>query len=403
MDEQTSELTLAAATLLGHLLTSEGPGPALEMVQPFSEAAGPGLADTIRHLALANLPGFASVPAGTAEGTAVSVEGAVPGGQPTDDVVAGLRDTLRQMLADDPGRMRALRRLVQDLRDHPRAAEIHLEATASGSGRVFQAARDQHIHMHDGVNVVRRVTQADAPSDDCPYPGLSSFKTSQEQWFFGRDRLTAELVSLAATRVSEGGLVMVVAPSGAGKSSLLRAGLLPALQRGRLPVAGSRLWPHLVFTPTAHPLRAAAASIADLPGAGTGVTEPSASAEILDRQLAQALQSATGQPAGAERRAVVVVDQLEELFTLCTDEAERREFVDWLRRLHGRNGPAVEHHQSPAPGSARSSQRWHQPGRLGGVQPGWACSGRCGRGRHDPEMERQPPRAPGPCRTVPGS
>ena len=339
MDEETRELTSAAAMLLGHLLTSEGQGPVLEVVQPFSEAAGPGLADMIKHRpADAHVPGSAAGPAGSAEGSGVSAisgDGAVHGQQSGDGIVGELRDALRQMLAADPGRMRALRRLVQDLRDHPRAAEIHLEATASGSGRVFQAARDQHIHVHDGVNVVRRVTQADAASDDCPYPGLSPFKATQEQWFFGRDRLTAELISLAATRLSEGGLVMVVAPSGAGKSSLLRAGLLPALRRGRLPVAGSRLWPHVVFAPTAHPLQAAAASIADLPGAVTDAAEPSPSAEALDRQLAQALQGLAEKPAGAEPRAVVVVDQLEELFTLCTDHAERREFIDWLARLAG--------------------------------------------------------------------
>ena len=137
----------------------------------------------------------------------------------------------------------------------------------------------------------------------CPYPGLAAFGTDDAEWFFGRDRLTAELVVLLADLGQRGGMLMLVAPSGAGKSSLIQAGLIPAVRRGALPMAGSADWPLILFTPTAHPL--AAARAADLP-----------------------------EPGGPESgRFLVVVDQLEELFTLAADESERREFIDWLWQL----------------------------------------------------------------------
>jgi WD40 repeat protein len=167
---------------------------------------------------------------------------------------------------------------------------------------LYLAGRDQHLHFEDGLRVVQRATGTGALAA-CPYPGLAAFGTNDAEWFFGRDRLTADLVILLAELSQRGGPLMLVAPSGAGKSSLIQAGLIPAIRRGALPTAGSADWPQILFTPTAHPL--AAARAAGLP-----------------------------EPAGPESgRFVVVVDQLEELFTLAADESERREFIDWLWQL----------------------------------------------------------------------
>ena len=58
---------------------------------------------------------------------------------------------------------------------------------------------------------------------------LASFEAAEARWFFGRDALTAELLERLDQRSRSGGLQVVVAPSGAGKSSLLRAGLIAAL------------------------------------------------------------------------------------------------------------------------------------------------------------------------------
>jgi hypothetical protein len=212
------------------------------------------------------------------------------------------------------------------------APHIRQEAQASGSSSIIQSGRDTHLHLRDGV---RHYQQTDGPVvEECPYPGLAAFTSEQARWFFGRARLIAEVTSRIDSSLMEGPLVMV-APSGAGKSSLLQAGLLPALARGALPAAGSPEWPRLVFTPTAHPIAEMATRIASLTGAGPA----SATAELTADPargvaiLRTALRSSGESPGREAARAVVVVDQLEELFTLCTDEAERRGFIDLLARL----------------------------------------------------------------------
>src|ERR1035438_9430398 len=87
----------------------------------------------------------------------------------------------------------------------------------------------------------------------CPYRGLQPFDEADAEVFYGRERLTAELVGRLARQPAGTGILVVTGASGAGKSSLLRAGLLPALARG-LQLPGSARWPRVVITPTAQPL-----------------------------------------------------------------------------------------------------------------------------------------------------
>jgi WD40 repeat protein len=193
--------------------------------------------------------------------------------------------------------------------------------TASGNAQANVAGRDIHVHYEDGGRTARRATTSTA--EECPYPGLTAFTTEQSRWFFGRDALTAHLVERAMERLDEGGPLMVVAPSGAGKSSLLRAGLLAAItQRGALPVVGSARWPQLVFTPADQPIAALVRGLTEVFEVDSDevrgwVTDPDALVAALRLRL-------------DGRRIVVVVDQLEELFTLCADAAERYAFLDLL-------------------------------------------------------------------------
>lgn len=102
----------------------------------------------------------------------------------------------------------------------------------------------QRIPVHD-----------EAESSDggtCPYPGLVAFGPAEARWFFGREQVIADVVARLDECLGGGGPLAVVAPSGAGKSSLLAAGLIPALADGALP--GSREWPVVTTIPGAHPL-----------------------------------------------------------------------------------------------------------------------------------------------------
>jgi WD40 repeat protein len=184
----------------------------------------------------------------------------------------------------------------------PTADFVRRFVTACGvAAEDWLAVRDSiadRRHVRSQEPQARRGARAEPgpdAADFCPYPGLAPFTFDQSQWFFGRERALAELIQLLTERLEGTGPLLVVAPSGAGKSSLLRAGLVPALRRGVLP--GSSRWPCAVFTPTADPIGE------------------------LERQRA-ALPLA--------ERTVLIVDQFEETFTLCAEEASRRAFVHEL-------------------------------------------------------------------------
>ncbi|MDO0926843.1 WD40 repeat domain-containing protein [Streptomyces sp. TG1A-8] len=256
----------------------------------------------------------------------------------------------------------------------------------------------------------------------CPYRGLAPYRREDARWFFGRERSTDALVAQLRAAAGTGGLVMLVGASGAGKSSLLNAGLVPAVQGGALgdgsgrpgavlqlvpgadPLAElTRLIPELGATaagalraereaeydpsapgadaprfaravrdavtgwarrgthraehpdggepaPVSEPARAPAAH---RPATATAPAVPAAPADALPVQRAAddappADRRTDGTPPAdapaAPGRPVLIVDQFEETFTLCPDEAGRRTFI---QLLHAACTPAAD-----APGPA---------------------------------------------------
>lgn len=137
-------------------------------------------------------------------------------------------------------------------------------------------------------------------ASETPYRGLARFEVEDAQWFFGREEITGRLVSLASGGAGLAGPadvpLVVVGPSGSGKSSLLRAGLA-----ARLP------GPVVIFEPTATPL------------------------ENLRERL--------GDP-GLPADRTIIIDQFEAVFTSCPDEQERRAFIAELADL-ARTCPVV--------------------------------------------------------------
>jgi WD40 repeat protein len=192
-----------------------------------------------------------------------------------------------------------------------------------------------------------RTTEVSRPGV-CPYPGLASFGEADQAWFRGRQALVTRLMARLGERIDDPCPVVITGASGSGKSSLLRAGLLPALTRGELGVAGSSSWPRLVFTPTADPVDRLAEHLVPL----LSVAQPAVSAPprrmaaLLRRDPAQVgriLREALPGTAAASSRAILVVDQFEELFTLCEDESDRRSFIHALTTLASGSeaGPTV--------------------------------------------------------------
>ncbi|MEO6811235.1 MAG: hypothetical protein ABI353_19165, partial [Isosphaeraceae bacterium] len=151
------------------------------------------------------------------------------------------------------------------------------------------------------------------PEELYPYPGINSVGSARNDGLFGRKRL----IEAGLARLKAGRLLAVVGPARGGKSSLVRGGLLPALQAGALP--GSRQWRYpALITPGSEPLNALARLV---PEAATEAEEGFARSP---GRLARLLAESGGEP------AVIVVDRFEEVFLLCQDDAARRMFVENL-------------------------------------------------------------------------
>jgi WD40 repeat protein/energy-coupling factor transporter ATP-binding protein EcfA2 len=153
----------------------------------------------------------------------------------------------------------------------------------------------------------------ETPGESPPYVGLATFGPQDAHRFFGRERLVEKIRS----SLSEHRFLAVLGASGSGKSSLLRAGLLPLVK------------PHpvILLTPGAHPLRECAVQLA----ARLDVTPGALLAELTEdpRNLGLAVRQVVAKE-GRTGDLVLIVDQFEEVFTLCADTAEPARFIDAL-------------------------------------------------------------------------
>jgi WD40 repeat protein/DNA-binding SARP family transcriptional activator len=161
-----------------------------------------------------------------------------------------------------------------------RAELRSMEAELAGGVARLQSARERAERRDEGEEEVV-----------CPFKGLASFEAADAPYFFGREQLVADLVA----QLVGAPLLGIVGPSGSGKSSVLQAGLLPALAGGVLP--GSKDWPQALIRPGEHPLQ----------------------------KLRDAVDGLRAAP-----RSVLAVDQLEEVFTACRDQEERAAFISEL-------------------------------------------------------------------------
>ncbi|MCG7204254.1 WD40 repeat domain-containing protein [Streptomyces arenae] len=176
--------------------------------------------------------------------------------------------------------------------------------------------------------------EAEAPPVDsvCPYRGLASYRREDARWFFGRERSTDALVAQLRSARTAGGLVMLVGASGAGKSSLLNAGLVTALQHGALNGDASGPREILQLVPGADPVKELTRRIPQLAELADP-DDPDAVREAVRnwaRQPTGDVSRETSPSPAAPPRPVLIVDQFEETFTLCADEADRRTFVQLL-------------------------------------------------------------------------
>jgi WD40 repeat protein/serine/threonine protein kinase len=158
------------------------------------------------------------------------------------------------------------------------------------------------------------------PAPMNPYKGLRPFATADARSYFGRETLIHKLLARLNAAATDRFLA-IVGPSGSGKSSLMHAGLIPALVRGE--VAGSERWFIAQMTPGKRPLDELEVSLIRIAANQAGNLQ-----EQLARDTNGLLRAADIILPRDSSELVLVIDQFEELFTLTTDEAMRRHFLD---------------------------------------------------------------------------
>ncbi|MGD2048283.1 MAG: SUMF1/EgtB/PvdO family nonheme iron enzyme [Chloroflexota bacterium] len=229
----------------------------------------------------------------------------------------------------------ALDRAVRT-RDEYRVIPVLLPEADPGTVKGFLARRtwvDFRTGLDDGEAFERLVSGIkgeaivsgtyELPDEPAPYRGLLHFDAEHARFFFGRTADTRRLINKLEQHI----FVAVVGASGSGKSSLVRAGLLPALAENIIP--GSRTWGTLICTPGSQPLRAVAEQLATLvPTADRLRTADELTVRLAGqadglRTSLTTLLAERGQP------ALLIVDQFEELFTKSpNDSMDNRDQVE---------------------------------------------------------------------------
>ncbi|MGI8502295.1 MAG: caspase family protein, partial [Hassallia sp.] len=195
----------------------------------------------------------------------------------------------------------------------------------------LQAFPQSPIFANSGgaINLTRTL-QAPKPDSNsvvttiCPYRGLQYFDCTEEdaQYFYGRETLTDQLLE----KVRVGNFLAVLGASGSGKSSVVRAGLLYQLTLGRR-LSGSDSWQIRIFRPGEHPLQSLALVFVDVNLSAVQRAKQLGDAEDL---IAQGVTGLRRLVQSSPSRVILVVDQFEEVFTLCRDEVQRQKFFECL-------------------------------------------------------------------------
>ena len=150
--------------------------------------------------------------------------------------------------------------------------------------------------------------------ETCPYQGLEAFGKEQARFFFGREKV----VQLLMEKLGQANFVPIIGASGSGKSSVVRAGLIPQLEKN-----GWRVLEPIL--PGDEPLAELKTVLIELFGRTEG-------REVYSLIRTDGLRPVIERLSGSER-LLLVVDQFEEVFTLCPKEEERCQFIELLTQV----------------------------------------------------------------------
>lgn len=157
-----------------------------------------------------------------------------------------------------------------------------------------------------------------------PYKGLRPFAEADAPDFFGREQMVAQVIRRFEEDHPLNRFLAIVGPSGSGKSSLVQAGVIPALRNGALPESSK--WYIMSIIPTAQPLKSLETGLLGV--AVRPIPDLFEQLQTDERALFAAAEQILDETDG---ELVLVIDQLEELFTLVSDEAERAQFLNLIQ------------------------------------------------------------------------
>lgn len=184
-------------------------------------------------------------------------------------------------------------------------------------------ARELQLITRPGDNPSTVVVRPDDTHLINPYKGLLSFQSADYQDFFGREKVTAKLIKRLSESSDYSRFLAIVGPSGSGKSSVAKAGLIPALWRGSIPK--SERWFIAEMMPGAHPLDELEVALTRV-----AANQSAHLNEQLQRDKRGLVRAAGLILPNDGTEIILVIDQFEEVFTLTADEAERAQFLDLL-------------------------------------------------------------------------
>ncbi len=179
------------------------------------------------------------------------------------------------------------------------------------------------VASNQAEGVPTETTFVPLPEPENPYKGLRAFRVTDAPDFFGREKLVEKLLVRLRETSELARFLAVVGPSGSGKSSVVKAGLIPALWRGDLP--GSERWFIVEVVPGPRPLDELEVALTRLATQKSGNLR-----EQLERDKNGLLRVAGLILPEDGSELAIVIDQFEEIFTLVEDEAMRTHFLDLI-------------------------------------------------------------------------
>ena len=201
----------------------------------------------------------------------------------------------------------------------PAVDEVIGRATAKDPNERFSDIEEIARALRAALEGTRVAPQPAGPIRN-PYKGLRAFLEADALDFFGRETVVKRLLQSLAEDGHAQRFLAVVGPSGSGKSSVVRAGLVPALRRGAIP--GSERWYVIDVVPGLHPFREIETALMSV-----AVEPPPSLMEELERDELGIVRAVDRVLPDPEAELVIVLDQLEEVFTMIEDDSERARFL----------------------------------------------------------------------------